>query len=562
MRIGLIQFDPVVGDLSGNVTRLARMINDAPAADLYVTGELSLIGYPPRDLLQREGLGEACVAAASHLASLVGDRAVLVGFPRPVQGSSRPLTNAVALLRGGVIEAHYDKRLLPAYDVFDEERHFAPGNESLVIDVAGCKVGVLVCEDLWRAVETGLADRYQADPAADSVAAGATVLAVLTASPFGKGKPSKHRDILRGSAQRFGCSIISVNQCGANDDLVFDGTCAVVNRDGSFALCMPRWKEGVATVEVAATPTAEATNAVKSSLDSAADHGMADLFAALRCGIEGYFRKTNHQRALIGLSGGVDSAVVAALACRAIGAEHVRGVCMPSVYSSPGSIVDAQALASALEMPPPDMLPIADLHRAHGESLGKLVPIQGLADENLQSRIRGLSLLTLSNATGALVLTTGNKSEFATGYCTLGGDMLGGIAPIGDLLKTEVYELANYMNNEWRSCGFSRPPIPASSITKAPSAELRPNQLDQDSLPPYEMLDRIVSAWIEGERDARRIAASHSLDLPLVEKWTAAIERAEYKRLQSPLILKVSGRAFGRGRRMPIACKWRPLLEG
>lgn len=551
MKVGLIQFDPVVGDLHSNVERLAATINRAAAqgADLSIAGELALIGYPPRDLVLREGLGEACVRAAEDLARRIAPAAALVGVVRPTPGKAPGRANSVAFLRNGRIESFTDKRLLPEYDVFDEERYFAPGTAPVVIDHAGERIGVLICEDIWRAVDVGLAARYSADPARECVAAGATMLAVLSASPFVKEKSTRQAQMITDAAKALRLPIVAVNQAGANDDLVFDGQSIVVGADGQLRAAPPRWQEAETVVDLAS-----AANLAPQIVPDT----MGEVFQALRCGIAGYFRKTGHRQALIGLSGGIDSALVAVLACAALGNKAVRGVLMPSRHSSKGSVDDAVELAANLGMARPDLLPIEMAHDTLAELLSLAATIEGLADENLQSRIRGLTLMTLSNATGSMVLTTGNKSEFATGYCTLGGDMLGGLAPLGDLLKSEVYALARWLNAEYRSVGLSKSPIPVASLEKAPSAELRPNQTDQDSLPPYEQLDTIVSAWIDGERDAARIAQQHSLEEGFVRRWTEAIERAEYKRLQVPLVLKVSSRTFGRGRRMPIAGRFRP----
>ncbi len=552
MKVGLIQFDPVVGDLHSNVERLAAAIRRAAehGADLSIAGELALIGYPPRDLVMREGLGEACLRAAEDLARRIAPAAALVGVVRPTPGRAPGRANSVVFLRNGRIESFADKRLLPEYDVFDEERYFAPGTTPVVIDHAGERIGVLICEDIWRAVDVGLAARYSADPARECVAAGATMLAVLSASPFVKEKSARQAQMIAEAARALRRPIVAVNQAGANDDLVFDGQSIVVGADGAVRAAPERWREGETVVDLAAaTALAPQSTSVE----------QLELFQALRCGIAGYFRKTGHRQALIGLSGGIDSALVAVLACAALGKQAVRGVLMPSQYSSKGSVDDAVELAANLGMARPDLLGIELAHDTLAELLSLAGTIEGLADENLQSRIRGLTLMTLSNATpGTMVLTTGNKSEFATGYCTLGGDMLGGLAPLGDLLKTEVYALARWLNSEYRAVGLSKPPIPRASLDKPPSAELRPNQTDQDSLPPYEQLDTIVSAWIDGERDATRIAHQHALEEGFVRRWTEAIERAEYKRLQVPLVLKVSSRTFGRGRRMPIAGRFRP----
>ena len=541
MRIAPLQLDPVVGEVQGNLARIASAARSAAAqgADLAVTSELAICGYPPRDLVEREGFVERCELAVAGLATQCA-LPILVGAPRRV---GRRVRNAVAFLRGGRIEAWYDKRLLPTYDVFDEWRHFEPGAEPLVIELAGKRLGVLVCEDLWRADDAVGPGRYACDPVAECAARGVHAIVALSASPFRLGKHERQAGILQAAAARIGGTVVSVNQVGANDDLVFEGASALVGAHGTIAE-LPRFAESVEALEL--------DGPARAVEPRDAQH---DTFRALVTAIEGYLRKTGHSRALVGLSGGIDSAVVAALCVRALGSANVRGVMMPSRFSSDHSLSDARGSAVALGLREPDLLPIAPAHELLARSIGGAEPIEGLADENLQSRLRGLTLMALSNATGAMVVSTGNKSELAVGYATLYGDMCGGIAPIGDLTKGQVYALARWMNDHHVRAGFARPPIPEGSITKPPSAELRPDQRDQDTLPPYDQLDAIVHGFVDLEQSPSSIARSTGLDEAMVRRWCLAIDRAQYKREQAGVVPKISMRAFGPGRRLPLAMR-------
>jgi len=541
MRIAPLQIDSVVGDVQGNLARIADAARTAAkqGAELAVTSELAICGYPPRDLVEREGFVERCERAVADLA-MQCPLPILIGSPRRVGRRAR---NAVAFLRGGRIEAWYDKRLLPTYDVFDEWRHFEPGAEPLVIEVAGARLGVLVCEDLWRADDAVGPGRYACDPLADCAARGVHAIVALSASPFRLGKHERQALILQTAAARIGGKVVSVNQVGANDDLVFDGASALVGAHGTIAE-LPRFAESVEALELDMPARAIEPRDVQH-----------DAFRALIAAIEGYLRKTGHARAIVGLSGGIDSAVVAALCVRALGSANVRGVMMPSRFSSDHSLSDARATAAALGMREPDLMPIAPAHELLAHSIGGVQPLEGLADENLQSRLRGLTLMALSNATGAMVVSTGNKSELAVGYATLYGDMCGGIAPIGDLTKGQVYALARWMNEHHGRAGFGRPPVPEGSITKPPSAELRPDQRDQDTLPPYDELDAIVHGFVDLEQSPSSIARSTGLDEAMVRRWCLAIDRAQYKREQAGVVPKISMRAFGPGRRLPLAMR-------
>ena len=549
MRVALAQLDPTVGDVDGNSRRLAKAIGEAVSggADLVVAPELALVGYPPRDLLERAGLAEACRREAERLAAEFPGIALLVGMPRAVSGDPRQLRNSVALLRGGRVEAFADKRLLPSYDVFDEDRFFTPGTASLVFELAGRRCGVAICEDLWQAEDAGGLRRYAADPVGELAAAGCEVVFAPSASPFVRGKHALHLARLARVSRRLGGTVVSVNQVGANDELVFDGGSAIARR-GAIEHVLPRFRESVAIVDPAVGGCAPADEPGEAR----------EVFEAIVAGIAGYARKTGHRRALLGLSGGLDSALVAALAAKALGAGNVSGVLLPSRFSSEGSRRDARQSARRLGLGRVDELPIESAHAAFAATLEPAIGMPaGVVDENLQSRARGTLLMAIANASGELLLSTGNKSEFAVGYATLYGDMNGGLAPIGDLLKTDAYALARWMNEHAASLGFTEPPIPEASIEKAPSAELRPDQTDQDSLPPYETLDAVVRGWVEASESVEEIASDASLSLEETRALVRSIDRAEFKRKQAPPILKLSRRAFGRGRPMPLAGAWR-----
>lgn len=559
MKVALIQFDPTVGDVAGNATRAADLVRQAQrdGAHLVVFPELAICGYPPRDLLLRQGMAEACERAVALVAAAATSSTVLIGSPRAVQGGARPVANSVAVLQQGRLVRWYDKRLLPTYDVFDEDRYFAPGREPCVVEVAvpggpAARVGVLVCEDLWRAQDVLARAEYAVDPLMETRRADATLMVALSASPFEQGKGARHEAMLAEAAARAGVPVASVNQFGGYDDLIFDGDVRMVWPSGA-AWHAPRWQAGCHVVS-AVEP---ASHAVSSG------GPLRDLWDALVCGTRAYLARTGHREAVVGLSGGIDSAFVCTLAAAALGPGRVIGVLMPSRWSSVGSVSDARDLAERLGVRTL-MLPIGDAHTQLAGALDAelvsagLPGVAGLVDENLQSRLRGLQVMAVSNATGALVLTTGNKSEYAAGYTTLYGDMNGGLAPIGDVLKTEVWALSRWVNAHAAECGFRTAPIPEASIEKPPSAELRPNQTDQDTLPPYEALDAIVRAWVDEECSVEETVARTGLAEDVVRHWTQAIDRAEFKRYQAAVILKVSPRAFGRGRRMPLAQRWRP----
>lgn len=572
MRLTLAQIDPTIGDIPGNLDRARRAIRaarrsqhaGAAPASLIVLPELVICGYPPRDLLLRDGFVAACERAIHDLAREAVGITAIVGTPWRAEGP-RGVRNAAVVLRDGAIVARHDKLLLPGYDVFDEDRYFDPGSAATVVDVDGTRVAVAICEDLWRGADAGFASRYPIDPvdawAAARRTSGCDLLVALSASPFVRGKDGRHMALLRSISARLGIPVAQVNQVGANDDLIFDGRSAIIRPDGG-AVRLPAFVEAAVTVELMdgrAAPAREAGGAEAWSMRPLpVDDADAETFAALTCAIRGYVRKTGHERVLIGLSGGIDSAVTAALAAAALGAGAVQGVLMPSRYSSPGSIDDALDLVRRLGLPAPLRIPIEPGHAALSGMIGAALPgaATGVTDENIQSRLRGVVLMGLSNGTGALVLSTGNKSELAVGYATLYGDMCGAIAPLGDLVKTRVSSLARWMNASFDRAGFSCPPIPEASIAKPPSAELRPDQRDQDTLPAYDVLDDIVERLIDGEAAPEEIedavAARGRLPVAEVRRIIRAIDRAEYKRFQAAVIPKLTPRAFGRGRPWPV----------
>ena len=549
MKIVLAQFRTQIGSTDAlRPHREAIRTAKEAGAQLVVCPELSLLGYPPRDLLLRKGVAERCLGMAEELAPEVPESMlVLVGLP--TRAANRPFHNAVAMLRGGRIEGVATKQLLPSYDVFDEDRYFEPGDRTTVVEHAGERIAILLCEDLWKAGDAGNQRRYARDPVADAKAQGATVIAVLSASPFVAGKDARHERLLAERARESGAFVASVNAVGGQDDLVFDGGSRLVSPDGRVIGGCGRFVEKSVALELRGVPAGEVSRPMAPDLD-------AERFHAIVRGIRDYFAATRNTKAILGLSGGIDSALVAALGAAALGAENITAILMPSRYSSQGSIDDALLSAKALGLGRAETLPIEPLHAAVEMTAAGAFATDGLAGENLQSRARGLLVMLASNATGALVLTTGNKSEYATGYATLYGDMNGALAPIGDLYKTEVYAMARMLNARFAEFGFAQPPIPVDSIEKAPSAELRPNQTDQDSLPPYDLLDAVLRVLVDGEGSVDEAIAASGAPRETVVRIARMLDRAQFKRDQAAIILKLSPRAFGRGRRYPILSGW------
>lgn len=575
MRLGLAQINPTVGDIDGNARRIVERIREAREAgcDLVVLPELCLCAYPPKDLLLQEGFVTACFAAAKSIGESQ-TRGITAVFGTPLFFDPDPATgriaNGLVAYRDGKLLATYHKRLLPTYDVFDEDRYFTPGNRPVVIEVGKrkWKVGLSICEDLWKGEDAGFALRYQsaADPVAELAAAGAAVLISPSASPFVLGKSQKHREILKRHAQRHRMVVASVNQVGGNDDLIFDGHSAVYAPDAMLLAAAPGFREHLLVVEVPLGQSGAGAKAAPVDDPVSSSSTEETLFRALVLGTRDYCHKTGFKKAVLGISGGIDSALTAAVGVASLGAENVTGLIMPGVYSSEHSQSDAHDLANRLgvrtltvgiDAPVDGFRAVIDpaFHSLELPGLGERLP--DLTEENVQSRVRGTLLMTFSNRTGAIVLTTGNKSELAVGYCTLYGDMNGGLAVLSDVTKVLVYRLARWMNENHSAAGFTGPPIPERSITKAPSAELRPNQTDQDSLPPYEMLDAIIAAYVERREAPKRIARETGFDPALIRRVVRMIHIAEYKRKQAAVGLKVTTVAFGSGRRWPIAQGWK-----
>ena len=537
VRVALGQLNTTVGDLDGNVARMAEWAAKATAAgaDAIVFPELAVTGYPPEDLVLRSEFVDDNLAALTSLASATaGGCDVIVGC---VDRSDLGLHNAAALLRGGGVEARYAKCKLPNYGVFDEKRYFVPGTGGVRVSIAGLDVGLSVCEDAW----------FPGAPFADY--AGLRLIVNINGSPFHAGKAHEREDVLRDRAAETGAWIVYVNTVGGQDELVFDGGSVVMAPDGTVACRALRFEEDllVATLD---------GDAFEADPRPAWPEGPAEIYRALVLGVRDYARKNGFADVVLGLSGGIDSALVAAVAADALGPGAVRALAMPSPYSSEGSVSDALDVAERLGIRV-DTLPIDDVFEAYRRSLASAFAggTKGVAEENIQARIRGNLLMALSNAFGSLVLATGNKSEYAVGYATLYGDMSGGFAPIKDVPKTMVYRLCAWRNRQAMDAGET-PPIPDAVMTKPPSAELRPGQKDTDLLPPYDVLDPIVEAYVEEDLGVEHIVGRGIADRDTVGRIVAMIDRAEYKRRQAAPGVKITPKAFGRDRRLPITNRY------
>jgi NAD+ synthase (glutamine-hydrolysing) len=544
MRLGLLQLNPTVGDLEGNAARIQAAVSSAPAGvDLFVTSEMALTGYPARDLLLQHAFIEKATAVTRRLAEqLAGAPPLLVGVPLENPASAgRPLVNAAVLLQGGTVGPQFIKSLLPTYDVFDEDRYFEPGPGLDVMRLGSHAAAVSVCEDVWNDRDFWSRPRYHIDPIDDVRHLGADVLINLSASPFSVGKQGLREAMLGALARQHRVTVVYVNQVGGNDDLIFDGRSLVIGPDGEVRARARAFEPDVLVVDLDAP-----TGCIASPPATEEE----EIFRALVLGTADYARKCGFSDALLGLSGGIDSALTAVIAAEALGRDHVLGVLMPSPFSSRGSVDDSRALAKRLGIRTLT-LPIEPLMRTFDATLAEPFAARprDVTEENIQARIRGNLLMALSNKYGALLLTTGNKSELAVGYCTLYGDMSGGLAVIADVPKTRVYRVSSWVNRE-------REIIPASVLTKAPSAELRENQTDQDALPPYDVLDDILERHIERYQSADEIVAA-GFDPPVVRRVLDLVRTAEFKRRQAAPGLRISERAFGTGWRMPIArARW------
>jgi NAD+ synthetase len=560
MKIAIAQINATVGDLTGNVSRIVEFAARAQGAGatLMVTPELALCGYPPEDLLLREDFLAACDQALQDLAARAGNVTLVVGHPRVSDGKRY---NSAAVIRDGRIVGVYDKQRLPNYTVFDEERYFEPGGKPCVFGIDGVSFGVNICEDTWGAQgpvtararggeRVGInicADSWSATAPRAAREAGANVLLVLNASPYHMDTQRVRYDIMRERVAETGLALVYANLVGGQDELVFDGGSFVLNREGVLTHQLPLFREDLGLVTLTDGDPQPGVITAPLAQD-------AEVYGALVTGVRDYINKNGFPGAIIGISGGIDSALTLAVAVDALGATRVRAVMMPSQYTAGMSVEDALAEARALNVRYTE-IPIKPIFDAFLKSLSG--EFKGLAadatEENLQSRIRGTLLMALSNKTGALVLTTGNKSEMGTGYATLYGDMAGGFAVLKDINKQLVYRLAHYRN------GIS-PVIPRRVIERAPSAELRPDQTDQDSLPPYPVLDAIMEAYVEGDASPREIVA-HGFAAADVERVVRLVRGSEYKRRQSPVGVRITPRGFGKDWRFPITNKFRHRFD-
>jgi NAD+ synthase (glutamine-hydrolysing) len=543
MKIYIGQINPTVGALSSNAELIRRAYDDGvkAGADLVMVPELAVTGYPPRDLLDRQVFVQAALDTRDALASMTGAVPLLFGCITKNTGwCGKPLRNAAVVAQKGKVIFEQYKMLLPTYDVFDELRYFEPGTSVSTIELAGMRVGISICEDFWYDDERLGVKLYCDNPVDQLARQDAQVFLNISASPFNAGKRKSRYDIFAAAAKRYATPLVYVNQTGGNDELLFDGSSIVIDAQGRTIFCAEAFAEDGALVQLHGKPC-----------DSVLSLGKEEEIArGLIVGLRDYIAKCGFTDVVIGLSGGIDSAVSAALAAEALGAEHVTGIAMPSRFSSQHSIDDARSLAENLGIAF-HLTPIDPLYQPYEAAFDELFGEEkfDITNENVQARIRGNILMAWSNRTGAMVLSTGNKSEMAVGYCTLYGDMCGGLALIGDVYKTMVYRVARWINRE-------REIIPDSSITKPPSAELRPNQTDQDSLPPYEVLDEILKLYIEEWLEVEEIAA-RGFDRELVAKILRMVDTNEFKRRQAAPTIRVSTKAFGSGRQMPIAQRWR-----
>lgn len=578
MKIAIAQLNPIIGDLTGNAQNILTAAQEAAAqgARLLLTPELSLCGYPPRDLLMQPAFITEMTLVLTKLAqALPAQLAVLVGTVVPNQCSpysgGKPLFNSTALLQNGTVDQLFHKRLLPTYDVFDDDRYFAPGSESGCFTLDGVRIGVTICEDLWNDENFWGKRNYAIDPLAELADQGVDLIVNLSGSPYSASKQKLREAMLRQATQTYGQPILYANQVGGNDDLIFDGSSVGFNRQGEMVCRAKAFESDLVFVEF--DPESDLQ---LGSIAPSPESEDAEIWCALVLGVRDYARKCGFSKVVLGLSGGIDSALVATIAAAAVGAENVMGVLMPSPYSSDHSVNDALELANNLGIQT-HVLPIGSLMKTYDETFADLFAETefGLAEENIQSRIRGNLLMAISNKFGHLLISTGNKSEMAVGYCTLYGDMNGGLAAIVDVPKTRVYSICHWLNqrmNEDQAINGSStaaispafmlhseafPIIPAHILTKAPSAELKPGQVDQDSLPPYEILDDILCQFITQHKSPAEIVASGH-DSATVNRVIKLVSRAEFKRKQAPPGLKITDRAFGTGWRVPIANRWFP----
>jgi NAD+ synthase (glutamine-hydrolysing) len=554
MKIALAQLNPTVGDLDGNLEKLKSHLAEIAETetDLVILPELFLTGYPPRDLLDNDSFIDRCDLALTTLKDLSRTcvkTAILVGtVTRCRLNRGKKLYNSAILIENGEILFSQNKTLLPAYDVFDENRYFEPAAEIRVYPFRDELLGISICEDAWNETSSTIPHTYAQNPLQQLSLNGATLFINLSASPYYLGKEQIRYELLARQSRQYKLPLLLVNQIGGNDELIFDGCSLALNNRGETVAQAPQFTEKIIYINSAELKQSKLPAPAIPQV--AEKDRMAQLESALILGIRDYFRKCGFSDAVIGLSGGIDSALTCTLAVKALGPDKVWGITMPSPYSSGGSVEDSRILAENLGIRF-DIIPISDLYQSYLEALKPIfgdLPM-GLAEENVQARIRGNLLMSIANKFNQLLLTTGNKSELAVGYCTLYGDMSGGLAPISDLPKGLVYKLSRHCNREEII-------IPETTLTKEPSAELRPDQKDQDSLPPYDLLDRILELYIDEGIDAETIITREGLPAETVTEIITAVKRNEYKRRQAPPGLKVTSKAFGCGRRMPIAARY------
>jgi NAD+ synthase (glutamine-hydrolysing) len=551
MRLGLAQINTTVGDLAGNRRLIIAAYRDlvAAGAELVVFPELAVCGYPPRDLLFKRRFGTDVAASLEEIAAATGEVPALVGtIQRNAEAAGRPYHNSAALCQHGAVAAYAHKCLLPTYDGFDEDRYFQPAAEPSVLTIRGRRVGITICEDIWTRPPFAPRD-YPFDPVQWLAKQQVELMINLSASPWQHGKTHLRQALVTDAARTLGCPVAYVNAIGGNDELVFDGRSVVADASGELRAGLPAFREACQIVEVPLRGEADPAPTPPEFAPTFAQEDLADIHDALVLGLRDYAHKSGFKRALVALSGGIDSAVVAVLAQAALGAENVMGVSLPSAISSQHSRDDARRLAEHLGIRFETMT-IADAVSACESSLGPLFAgrARDVAEENVQARIRGVLMMALSNKFGSLLLTTGNKSEMAVGYCTLYGDMCGGLAVISDVFKTQVYALARWINRE-------REIIPWNTIEKPPSAELRPGQVDQDSLPPYDVLDAILTGYVE-QGLSRQDLVAQGFDEAVVNDVVRKVDLNEYKRKQAAPGLKITPLAFGVGRRIPIVQKY------
>ncbi|PYY06570.1 MAG: NAD+ synthase [Acidobacteria bacterium] len=544
MKIALGQINPTVGDFCGNASKIIDYAHRAKVqgADLILFPELAICGYPPRDLVEKSSFVTQNAETLEDIAKQTNGIAVICGLVTPAESETgKSVMNSAALVRDGRLEFMQSKMLLPTYDVFDEDRYFAPARKQDVVSLNGSKLALTICEDAWNDKHFWHKRLYSIDPVEELVRAGGNLVLNISASPFTVQKREIRKKMLQAIAADFRVPVIMCNQVGGNDSLIFDGSSIVVGPDGRVLAQAKSFEEDLVFFN---------SDTLEGDLHEQPRDTESEAYAALVLGTRDYVRKCGFKKIIVGLSGGIDSALTAAIAVDALGKENVMGVSMPGPYSSEGSKDDAKALANNLGIRY-DIIPISPVFEEFRKALSPTFRgfPEDFTEENMQSRVRGSTLMALANKFGALVLTTGNKSEMAVGYCTLYGDMCGGLAVIADVPKTMVYRLTAYRN------GIS-PVIPEATIKKVPSAELRPNQTDQDSLPPYEVLDCILEDYVEDYKTAEQICSERGYDCKLVKSVIRMIERSEYKRQQAAPILKISQKAFGLGRRFPIAAKY------